>query len=1112
MNICAGTGAGVLGFGVGAGVLGLGAGAGVLGLGAGAGVLGLGAGAGVFGLGTGAGVLGLGAGAGVFGLGAGAGVLGLGAGVGVFGLGVGAGALGFGAGAGVLGAGAGVLGLGAGAGVLGAGTGAGVLGFGAGAGALGAGTGAAGVLGAGTGALGAAGVLGAGTGAAGGGVYLEPGTGAGVLSTARTLVDPMEMDTSRKATKENEAIGKVMKTKEDDVAKISTSIFVTNFPESFSAKDLLQSCKQYGHVVDTFIPNKRSKADKRFGFVRFINVFNDERLVNNLCTIWNDHLKLHANITRFNRAPLKENNIREKEESKDLFRSNVGAGSWFSVLQPAEYDFTVEGRIVWVEVEEIMEVSDDDEQSVEDVKGGDTVVHDVGNHGEDSDVDEQRKVNSHGDMVNGESLKYPPGFTPIDATKMMGQSNENVEKQNGNRDHNNNVEEPLNGRDDCSDNMGIKPNDLDSGCSGRFKKSMAPRTGGSILCLMEEVVKETKMESMELITIKSCWGNYAFDYVHSDAVGNLGGILCVRDTNEFCKTNCIVSDYFVIVRGVWVKTGANLLIDREVMMMGDFNEVGFKSERFGSFFNERGADMFNSFISNASLEEVPLGGCAYTWCHKSASKMSKLDRFLISENLMHKCPNMCAITLDRFISDHRAILLRESSFDYGPTPFRFFHIGWKEWINVFKNNSKAELIRLKGELQAVDGDIDYGNGSDKVVSKRTEIINSMLRLNKIKASKAAQKAKIKWSVEKDENLIFFHGMLNKNRSQLSIRGVMADGVWIENPNLVKDEFVQHFSSRFGKPTDIRASIDMNFPKVLSTVQKGGAGMQILDGPFILNEVMHWCTVKKKQALIFKVDFEKAYNSVRWDFLDEVLQKFSFGNKWRMWIQSSLKSSRGSILVNGSPTEEFQFYKGNWNDSNINTLVNVLECFYRASGLRINMCKSKIMGVHVEGDLVKHAASKLGCLILSTSFVYLGTKVGGKMSRVKEWNEVVDKVVSRYIWSLEGSGDFSVVFIRKVIDDKFLPNVISKTRWVICVPIKVNILALKVKMDALSVRFNLSRRGIDIGSIVCPVCESGVETASHLFFKFSLLRQIARKVSSWWNVDYVDANSYEEWLD
>nr|GEX69118.1 RNA-directed DNA polymerase, eukaryota [Tanacetum cinerariifolium] len=297
----------------------------------------------------------------------------------------------------------------------------------------------------------------------------------------------------------------------------------------------------------------------------------------------------------------------------------------------------------------------------------------------------------------------------------------------------------------------------------------------------------------------------------------------------------------------------------------------------------------------------------------------------------------------------------------------------REWINVFKNNSKAELIRLKGELQAVDGDIDNGNGSDEVRLKMP---------------------KIKWSVEEDENSSFFHGMLNKNRSQLSIRGVMADGVWIENPDLVKDEFVQHFSSIFGKPTDICVSIDMNFPKVLSSVQKEElecdvsneelkravwdcgmdkspgpdgftfgffrkfwstiendvyeavtyfftnwvipqdhcqnldesscrvigdivnevqsafiADTQILDGPFILNEVMHWCTVKKKQALIFKVDFEKACDSVRWDFLDEVLQKFDFGNKWRMWIQSSLRSSRGSILVNGSPTEEFQFYKG-----------------------------------------------------------------------------------------------------------------------------------------------------------------------------------------------------------
>nr|GEU61965.1 nucleotide-binding alpha-beta plait domain-containing protein [Tanacetum cinerariifolium] len=95
---------------------------------------------------------------------------------------------------------------------------------------------------------------------------------------------------------------------EDDVSKISTSVFVTNFPDSVKAKDLFHSCKQYGHVVGSFIPLKKTKGGKRFGFVRFINVFNAERLVNNLCTLWIGRCKLHANIARFQRPPSKGNN------------------------------------------------------------------------------------------------------------------------------------------------------------------------------------------------------------------------------------------------------------------------------------------------------------------------------------------------------------------------------------------------------------------------------------------------------------------------------------------------------------------------------------------------------------------------------------------------------------------------------------------------------------------------------------------------------------------------------------------------------------------------------------------------------------------------------------
>ncbi|GKB93197.1 nucleotide-binding alpha-beta plait domain-containing protein [Tanacetum coccineum] len=96
------------------------------------------------------------------------------------------------------------------------------------------------------------------------------------------------------------------RSKEDDACKIFTSIFVTNFPEQFKARDLWR--------IYTFIPNRRSKSGYRFGFVRFIKIKDVDRLVSNLCTIWVGCLKLHANIARFQRVPLK--NVSSQVNSK----------------------------------------------------------------------------------------------------------------------------------------------------------------------------------------------------------------------------------------------------------------------------------------------------------------------------------------------------------------------------------------------------------------------------------------------------------------------------------------------------------------------------------------------------------------------------------------------------------------------------------------------------------------------------------------------------------------------------------------------------------------------------------------------------------------------------
>nr|GFB55753.1 hypothetical protein [Tanacetum cinerariifolium] len=112
---------------------------------------------------------------------------------------------------------------------------------------------------------------------------------------------------------------------------------------------------------------------------------------------------------------------------------------------------------------------------------------------------------------------------------------------------------------------------------------------------------------------------------------------------------------------------------------------------------------------------------------------------------------------------------------------------------------------------------------------------------------------------------------------------------------------------------------------------------------------------------------------------------------------------------------------------------------------------------------------------------------------------------------QSSREFSVASVRKVIDEKRLSNVTTMTRWIKCVPIKVNVLAWKIKIVALPTRLNISRRGINIDSILCPICDCGVEFFSHLYFSCSLAKQVASKISLWWDVTYVDVNSYVEWV-
>nr|GFB90776.1 RNA-directed DNA polymerase, eukaryota, reverse transcriptase zinc-binding domain protein [Tanacetum cinerariifolium] len=133
-----------------------------------------------------------------------------------------------------------------------------------------------------------------------------------------------------------------------------------------------------------------------------------------------------------------------------------------------------------------------------------------------------------------------------------------------------------------------------------------------------------------------------------------------------------------------------------------------------------------------------------------------------------------------------------------------------------------------------------------------------------------------------------------------------------------------------------------------------------------------------------------------------------------------------IVLNSSMVLSHMFFVddavfvGQWSNSNIDTIIYALKCFERASGLRMNMSKSKIMGIAINGDKLDQVAHRIGCGILEVPFTYLGSKVGGCMSRIQNWNDVVENMSYRLSkWkmktlSIGGRLTVTPLFVKKTL--------------------------------------------------------------------------------------------------
>ena len=76
--------------------------------------------------------------------------------------------------------------------------------------------------------------------------------------------------------------------------------------------------------------------------------------------------------------------------------------------------------------------------------------------------------------------------------------------------------------------------------------------------------------------------------------------------------------------------------------------------------------------------------------------------------------------------------------------------------------------------------------------------------------------------------------------------------------------------------------------------------QILDASLIANEVIDLMLKKKEKGVLCKLDIEKAYDKINWNFLTTVLGKMGFKEKWLGWIKWCISTASFSIMLNASP--------------------------------------------------------------------------------------------------------------------------------------------------------------------------------------------------------------------
>ncbi|KAK4382381.1 hypothetical protein Sango_2877100 [Sesamum angolense] len=296
--------------------------------------------------------------------------------------------------------------------------------------------------------------------------------------------------------------------------------------------------------------------------------------------------------------------------------------------------------------------------------------------------------------------------------------------------------------------------------------------------------------------------------------------------------------------------------DEPWLILGDFNAVIDTSEVCGQA-ADTSASMadFRNCVRDTGLVQLPFTGCPFTWHNCSEGPRSlwkRLDRMLVNEAWLDAWPGSSYISALPSTSDHSPLILTGMDIITDHTIFRF-------------DNYLAQLPGFLESVQNIWKHRITGTAMYAVVCKLKNLKAEFRRQKKLTGDLTTNVKKAKLFLDKAQ------AMFDKYKEDIFL-------------NLVK-------CCRRVYATAIKLEIRRSISDNILLAQELLAG-------YNQTRLPARCTLK--------IDIQKAYDSVEWDFLLEVLRLFNFPQQFIMLIEQCISTASFSISLNGSI---YGFFKG-----------------------------------------------------------------------------------------------------------------------------------------------------------------------------------------------------------